>query len=388
MKTPLLSAVQLSIGLALGLGHAAQPAHAFWENASQIEARLASVDCTVFAREQQVVKYSASQWDKPTSPPKAEPDAEPARSEYDPVKGKIGWQLNFRLDEKECAAFYATPADGLFNISDRRAWFRKSDFLTFRQLPRIERWTTRYVFRRTALSGANAELGINPNMISLDQEIDAYRASTIRDSLFAFTRDGYWLDFRRNMRWEMRLTPEGEIYVGDPKGRYDEEVAVFHRSYRPRCHTDADGKLNCGLYWMPRTDRCARIKDLSKEPPHVQRECQPEAMAKAERTVGTLAEMDSWYYPKGLRVSPERIVVTGRFTYGQRDPNQQVLDFIAHFDDPIRPVVFAPGVLFSDTAKPHPGRARPGEMVMKEVCLADCPDQLAAQGLVDHAAGK
>lgn len=384
----MLKTAQFISGLILGLGFATQSAHAFWETASGIEPRLASVDCTVFAREKQVVKYSASQWDKPTSPPRPEPDAELARSEYDPVKGKSGWQLNFRLDEKECAAFYAAPADGLFNISDRRAWFRKSDFLTFRQLPRIERWTTRYVFRRTALSGANSELGMNPNMISLDQEIDAYRASTIRDSLFAFTRDGYWLDFKRSMRWEMRLTPEGEIYVGDPKGRYDEEEAVFHRQYRPRCHTDTDGRLACGLYWMARTDRCTRHQDLSKAPAHVQRDCEPAALAKAERTVGTLAEMDSWYDAKGLRVSPERIVITGRFTYGQRDPNQQVLDFIAHFDDPIRPVVFAPGVLFSDTAKPHPGRARPGEMVMKEVCLADCPDQLAAQGLAAPPAGK
>jgi hypothetical protein len=79
--------------------------------------------------------------------------------------------------------------------------------------------------------------------------------------------------------------------------------------------------------------------------------------------------------------TPTKVTIHRRFTYSKKDLNQHVLSFYAQFEDPIRPVVFASGVLFSDTAKPHRGRARPNEMVMREVCLADCPDQLAAQGI-------
>lgn len=372
----LRSSVSAGAGLLVAL-LAVGSAHAFgiWESASRMEPEADQIGCMIAAKERQVVQYSTTKWDDPRSPPKAQPDAEPRKS-------RSGEPLQFWLNKDECAAFHATRADGLFNMSNYRSWFRKSDFLTFSELPKIERWTTRYIFRRTALSGANSELGTQPDMISLDQEIDAYRASTIRDSLFVFTPDGHWLDFKHNVRWEMRITSDDSIIIGDPSGRYAERYAVFHRSYRPRCSKGADNKLTCGLYWAVATDRCAEKKDLSKEPPHIQKECAPEELARLEMAVGTLAELDKVPYPTGKRVSPEKVVITGRFTYGQRDYNQQMLSFIAHFSDPIRPIVFAPGVLFSDTAKPHRGKPRPGELVMKEVCLADCPDQLAAQGLL------
>lgn len=367
--------LKFTLGVAIGGVLAAWSpwsAASFQEDADNLA--TANGGCWAFAKTRAVVRHSTVDPKDPRAAAHSDPDP-------DPDRGVFSGFPDYPLPASECSKFTATAPESLFNISERRGWYRRSDFVTYDELTRIDRWTTRYVYRRTALSGAGAELGINENMLSLGEEIEAYRASSIRRGLFIFTRDARWMDMDRGIRWEMRLTPTGRLVLGDPTGTYRVQTgAVFQRSFPFSCERDADNKLVCGLQWH-RSD-CDAIKDMSKTTDHMRQECAPNKRKSDEERVGRIALFDDEDWHPGVEIKPDKITISKRYTYSRKNPNQSVLSFYARFDDPIRPVFFAPGLLFTDKAKPHPGKSKPGERVMKPVCLVDCPDQLAAQGLL------
>jgi hypothetical protein len=345
-------------------------AWAFQENADGLPRTDGS--CWVFAKTRAVSRYSTIDPEDPRAAARLNPDSAADRGVYTSFP-------DYRLPPDECVKFNSTPPDRLFNISDRRGWYRRSDFLTHDQLTRVDRWTTRYVYRRTALSGAGAELGLNENMLSLGEEIEAYRASTIRRRLFIFTPDAHWVDMDRHVRWEMRLTPTGRLVLVDPTGTYQVQAGVvFHRSFPFSCSRDSDDKLVCGLQWHNAS--CDVLTDAANE--YTRKICEPALRQRQEDRTGRIALFDDGDWYPGIKVQADKITISRRYSYSRKDLNQRILSFYARFDDPIRPVFFAPGVLFSDSAKPHPGKSRPGERVMKPVCLVDCPEQLAAQGLL------
>jgi hypothetical protein len=372
MKSPQLRVLQ-SLAILFGLATSCS-SWALFEGAKNLSKTDGA--CWVFAKTPAVVWYDTIDERNPRAPAKSQPNSEPDDGVNDAPP-------DYHLDSKECGAFTAAKADGLFNISQRRSWYRKSDFITADKLERVDRWTTRYIFRRTALSGAGAELGVNPNMLSLGEEIAAYRASTIRQGLFMFTPEAHWIDTERNVRWEIRRTPTGRLALVDPSGEYLTVVKpVFNRAYQPKCETDSQDKLVCGLVW--RNQICEGRKELNRPNDGYGDDCSREAQQNKEVTYGRLIRMygrPESHHP-GIEFGPERVVISRRYVLSRRDPNQHYLDFYARFDDPIRPVFFAPGTLFSAKATPHAGKPKPGELIMKSVCLADCPDQLLLQGLV------
>jgi len=367
--------LKLTLGVAIGgLLAAWSPwsAASFQEDADNLA--KTNGGCWAFAKTKTVTWYSTIDPKNPRAPAKVEPDPEPDA-------GMGGNPPDFPLDKDECEKFLTTPQDGLFNIAYSRSWYRRSDFVTYDELTRIDRWTTRYVYRRTALSGAGAELGINENMLSLGEEIEAYRANNIRSGLFIFSPDAHWVDMDRGIRWEMRVTPTGRLVLGDPTGTYRVQAgAVFNREFPSSCERDADSRLVCGLQW--RNSTCEEVRDMSKANEYIRRICEPTNRKSIENREGRIALFDNEDWYPGIEIKPDKIVISRRYSYARKNINQKYLSFYARFDDPIRPVFFAPGLLFTDTAKPHPGKSKPGERVMKPVCLVDCPDQLAAQGLL------
>ena len=293
-------------------------------------------ECWVFAKTPTVTWYDTINEKNPRAAPKDQPDPEPDH-------GVNNTPPDYHLPAKECAQFMAAKPDGLFNISQRRSWYRKSDFITFDQLQRVDRWTTRYTYRRTALSGAGAELGINPNMISLGEEIFAYRASAIREGLFIFTPDAHWIDTERKLRWEIRLTPTGRLALIDPSGQYLPVVnPVFHREYPNKCATDLQGKLVCGLAWHDQM--CEGIEKRNNPKEQISESCRKEIRQKNEESFGRLILMygqPESHHP-GIEFKPESVVISRRFVLSRRDVNQRYLSFYSRFEDPIRPVFLLP----------------------------------------------
>jgi hypothetical protein len=61
------------------------------------------------------------------------------------------------------------------------------------------------------------------------------------------------------------------------------------------------------------------------------------------------------------------------------------LEISARFSDPVRPVVFASGVLFRATAKPNPKAVyRPADIAPKETGVTDCVEHLGRQGELER----
>lgn len=281
--------------------------------------------------------------------------------------------------------FTYVPAEGCAQLSDsavdlfhagNQTWVRRSDFSTVDKLERIRHWTTRYVFRRTFLSGGGAgELGLDPRQVNSELEVEAYRVTNVKDHLYLFSPDGSYIDTDNQMRWEMRWSPMGEVVLIDPSGRYLPKFPEFSPSFLPTCQRDQNRELTCGLVFQ--RHNCGQLRnelgtcselDRSKPAPG---NTPPDDVVGRIKTVAT--ESDA------LDVLPGKIVIRQRFGPGK--PAGYSLSFYARFEDPIMPVVFAPGVLFTPNAKARIGRPRKGDLVMRETCLADCPDQLRLQGL-------
>jgi hypothetical protein len=363
--------------LLVTLSICALPPTAWAINGDSSNVRPANGGCWAFAKTAAVVEYSTVDPRNPRAPAQPVPDK-------DLRQGPDGKGPDIQLNTDECTSFLAAPSDALFNVAYQRSWYRRSDFITASELTPIARWTTRYVYRITALSGVGAELGLNENMLSLGMEMDAYRASRIRDGLFVFSPDAHWIDTERQVRWKMYLTPTGGLVLIETSGKFAVEAnASFHRSYPMSCEKSDIGQWVCGLRFS--MGSCDLFAKTRKPDSMAAKECEPEKRRATEETVGRIALWDLDLNPDwhpGITIKPDKIIISRRYAYSRRDPNQTVLSFYARFDDPIRPIYFTPGLLFTDKAKPHPGKSRPGERVMTPVCLVDCPDQLAAQGLL------
>ena len=259
-------------------------------------------------------------------------------------------------------------------------WLRRDEFVPAESLERIRHWTTRYVYRRTFLSGGGAEeLGMDPRRVSSEMELEAYRVNHIQDPLHLFTPDGYYIDMKNHMRWEMRWSPWGNVILIDPSGRSLPTSFAFSSDFNNVCERDPNGDLRCGLQFQWQTCADAR-NELGQCPPSMERPSYATGttpVALVGRIQTELKESEAF------EELPDRIRILQRF--GPRKAAGYALSFYAKFDDPIKPVVFAPGVLFTPKAKVRTGRARKSDLVMRETCIADCPDLLQLQGLTGPA---
>lgn len=292
--------------------------------------------------------------------PRSETPLEPKQALYRSEPGLL-------LDDKACAEF-DNGKDPIVFIG-RGTWVAREDFMQPEQMERIHRWTTRYAFDMEVIrAGSYSEIG-DERILTSGFEIDAYRVDHIRRNLHLFTPEGHWLDERDGYRrWELRRSPIGRVWVVDPTGKYLAAAEVFDRYYQPRCERDDHGRWTCGLIEWDRQSTCnVRVQADSA------RGCLE--WAKIHKTGSPVSQEGALEGHYKVDVRTDKILIGARQTKG----DIWSLKLYANFDDPIRPVIFKPGVLFQPHAKARKGRPPASELVMRNVCLADCPEQLVHQ---------
>jgi hypothetical protein len=249
-------------------------------------------------------------------------------------------------------------------------WFYKSDFVHEDDLKRITHWKTRYWYANMTADNRGAELSsaIEELRLNSASEIDVYQATRVRDKIHLFSPDGRYYDAANKRWWDLYLSPLGTLVFKDPTGKYVPETGyILPVELEFYCDPPQGDDTTCGF--------------------------RMESKAVPFSTPARLIQAPSNFKP--IRIEPDKIVLTQRLsslsTYANPDiPKTKDFPisnyvFLADFDDPIRPVVFAPGVLFNPKAKPNPkGKYRPQDLYDKEVCIADCPDQLALQGITKN----
>ena len=96
--------------------------------------------------------------------------------------------------------------------------------------------------------------------------------------------------------------------------------------------------------------------------------------------MGDVSAMRSRFSP--VRIEHDRITILQRVSTGEPfSPNEHAGDakLVMHatFNDPVRPVYFAPGLLLKDTAViEHRPVPRSKDFVEKEGCVTDCPGEV------------
>jgi hypothetical protein len=280
------------------------------------------------------------------------------------VKGKID-QGPITMPKEACDKF-RDPSETL--VTDGGVlWFYKSDFVHEDDLKRITHWKTRYWYANMTADNRGAELSsaIEELRLNSASEIDVYQATRVRDKIHLFSPDGRYYDAANKRWWDLYLSPLGGLVLKDATGKYlptgIDDLPVELEFY---CDPPQDDDTACGFRMDPKWVASSTPAHLINSPPSF----------------------------KPVRVEPDKIVLTQRlstFSYVPSKGGGDDIDnyvFLADFDDPIRPVVFAPGVLFNPKAKPNPkGKYRPQDLYDKEVCIADCPDQLELQGIINSA---
>jgi hypothetical protein len=259
------------------------------------------------------------------------------------------------VDAQACTAVSAKDQSYFIRLS---TWYRASDFITDAELEPIDHWTTRYYLSiDNGVEFGPVEYsdtwGPRERWLENSQkEIDQYRVDKVAQHVQLFTRDGRYIDTTNGMVWKMHLGPDGSVELKDPSGRL---LPLYWGI--PKCTRDSSGMAICGH----------------------KRESAPEHFIYSAQH-GPLPNPAA-----AFRVLPHRIVITRR-PQGIRHPEDGApLEVSARFSDPVRPVIFASGVLFRATAKPNPKAVyRPADFAPKETCVADCAEQLRLQGEFDR----
>ncbi|MCK9384993.1 MAG: hypothetical protein M0Q15_10245 [Nevskia sp.] len=218
--------------------------------------------------------------------------------------------------------------------------------------------------RGSEIASATEEL--RTNSVS---EIIVYQAAHVRDKIHLFSPDGRFYDATNKLWWDLYVSLPGDLVLKDATGKYlptgIDDLPVELAFY---CDPQQGENIACGFRMESKAVPFSTPERLIQAPPDF----------------------------KPIRVEPDKIVLTQRLSSLSTYANPEIPEtkdfpisnyvFLADFDDPIRPVVFAPGVLFNPKATPNPkGKYRPQDLYDKEVCIADCPDQLELQGIINSA---
>ncbi|WP_341727556.1 hypothetical protein [Pseudoxanthomonas putridarboris] len=256
------------------------------------------------------------------------------------------------LNKRQCEQF--KDGKGRY-FAGRWAWYAKADFVLKSQLTPIERWTTSYVYEKSADSKGE----IAPDAMTKQDieeayaagEIEAYNSDSYRGQLTLFSPDGYWVDGIYSAK--LYLLPSGRV------------VAANDSFPNPSAWTIGD------IY---EDLRCSQTKPLT-------------CGYRDRGSYGSYSDVAR--LPEELKsvvqVRDDKIVITRRLSYRWPFKVQDVGDWVRYglfgeFSDPMRPLVYAPGVLFKPDTKPNwRHRYRPKDMVQEELCVANCPDQLPFQ---------
>ncbi|MED5618046.1 hypothetical protein [Ideonella sp. BN130291] len=312
--------------------------------AQELVPRSAQDACKVYSRTSEPQMYDTVDRSGPA-----------AAHNIKPIAGSPRQYVVGVVDAQACAAISAKDQSYFIHLSP---WYRASDFITDAELEPIDHWTTRYylsIDNRVEFGPVEYSDTWGPRERWLEnsqREIDQYRVDKAARHVQLFTRDGRYVDTTNGVVWKMHLAPNGSVQLKDPSGK----LLPMYGGV-PECTRDASGMAICGH----------------------KRESAPEHFIYSAQH-GPLPNPVA-----AFRVLPHRIVITRR-PQGIRHPEDGApLEISARFSDPVRPVIFASGVLFRATAKPNPKAAyRPADFAPKETCVADCAEQLRLQGELER----
>ena len=255
------------------------------------------------------------------------------------------------FSKRECERFF-DPA--VTRVTDGPLFYDKADLIHEKDLPRIRHWKTRYVYWNHTFTAQGGETGSHKKELTIDSslEIEAYQAATIRNNLLMFAPDGRYFHPETQTWWDMYLSDRGTITLRDPTGVYFPTGYEVPNGLKLDCKS---AESDCGYF----------VSDSS-----------------AKYVSGTTRLLQNLPDFRPVKVLPDQRFLTQRLSSLTKFKSFDSFLFYATFDDPIRPVFFAPGVLFKSKAKPNArGRYPKSDLVNQPVCLADCPDQLKLQGL-------
>ncbi len=285
------------------------------------------------------------------------------------------------LSRHYCERFFSVdPADQFVRKSTGMYWYDKREFFHESELVPIDQWRTRYIYEKSEGSYVGSELMMPEEELELDRLVgySAYMLGRSKNDLYQFSDDGYYFDRETQLRWrivhlpgfdpkvEIHSIDQPSIFVVDESGRYLPRNVPLPRpqQYAVDCENLANGGISCGF--APKDER-AGATDIS-----------------TARYSGAIRDISPKFSP--LTVDADRVTINRRLSHGEpfemKDRyNSEVTDyfFYADFDDPIRPVYFAPGVLLRDRPKGYSKAPRKNDFIDEEVCLTDCPSDLEWQ---------
>lgn len=285
------------------------------------------------------------------------------------------------LSRHYCERFFSSdPQEQFVPMTNDIYWYDKREFFHESELIPIDQWRTRYIYEKSDGSYVGSELMTPEDELELDRLVgyNAYMLGGIKNDLYQFSDDGYYLDRETQLRWRLMHLPgfdpdvevhsrdEPSIFSVDESGRHLPRLVPLLRpqQYTVDCEQMANGGISCGF---ARKDESAGT-----------------AAPPADRYSGAIRDISPKFSP--LTIGADRVTINKRLTHGEpfemKDRyNSEVTDyfFYADFDDPIRPVYFAPGVLLRDRPKGYSKAPRKSDFIDTEVCLTDCPSDIEWQ---------
>lgn len=276
-----------------------------------------------------------------------------------------------RLNRAQCERFLNPESEFFAPTRNSYRWYDKSEFFHESELVPLEQWTTRYIYVNSFPSMVGSELMPRGEEHAEDRARSywMYSQQQFRRGLHQFSDDGYYHDLQTGIRWRIMRNPYRP--ADDPTAEFtpltlvDESGQYMPRglpgisvgsSFGYRCDARPQGGYACGFVDKDPTVSVRWIGAINKITPEL----------------------------SALKVEPNQITITQRVSHGEpfvapgieNDP-LGFLFFYATFEDPIRPVYFAPGLILKDEhILQRRKRPRNSDFVQHAVCLTDCPADL------------
>lgn len=277
-----------------------------------------------------------------------------------------------------CERFFSgDPLNRFISRGGNFYWYDKNEFYHESEAISIDQWRTRYIYSKSSPSYVGSHLMMPEEEVALDRLLgfDAYMISDRYETLLQFSDDGYYYDRKDDFRWRLMYMPNFKlgdhihsadrphIILIDESGRYLPRGGlprIGGLRYAYSCGLMDNGSLSCGY----------GLKDTSSNPVDVDDD--------SLNYNGPIRDISPGFTP--MKIESDRVTITRRLSHGEKfwlDDHHEIdvtnLFFYADFDDPIRPVYFAPGVLLRDHPKGYERAPRKEDFINREVCLTDCP---------------
>lgn len=294
------------------------------------------------------------------------------------VRRKVPRGIVLHLNQAQCADFNEGSSTGEFfaSLSNRRSWYRKSEFIQESELVPLDRWTTRYIYNNSYLShvGSESTTPVQEKLLDLFGSYASYSLPTVRKGLIQYSDDGY-ISYAGDGggRWRIMRHPnmpptaselDPRLYVIDESGRHlpnGLHGPSTGSQFGYSCSVYDRNKYSCGFGPRPGEDLMGVY------------------------FFGHINQFMPQFSP--LKISADRVTIRARVSKGEPfklGPEewavQDGLFLYADFEDPIRSVYFASGLILKDPDKLSMSRSpEKSDFVQHEICLTDCAGDIAWQ---------